>query len=384
MLTRDRVRGYCLIILSVNLVMLGMTFIRMPLTVFGAPFGSDFAEFYSTGKIINEYGAHRLYDLNLQDKLVHEAVPVSPDISIPYVYLPFLALLFAPLARLSFAWAYLAWLVVSTALYVSAVLLALRLNPTMPRGLTLLVALAFPPFCMYVLGGGQVSAVGCFVFAIALYLGNTGQSFLSGLALALLLYKPSLVVVIVPALIFARQFRVLAGFACGSICLCIVSWWMIGSEELIHYGRLLLAFSGTLGFEGSRTAKYVDLGAFVRLLFHLNLGVIPLLLVLPCAYFFRHNPWTTIPATLILNAYAPIYDLVLLVPMVIAFGKIDRSLAAVFLLSLIAVPVAQMTGVQALTPVLIYIAWRMAWHPPSLERPVFKHPKRVQMALKEL
>ncbi|HLO00727.1 MAG TPA: glycosyltransferase family 87 protein [Pyrinomonadaceae bacterium] len=367
MLTLDRIRGYCLIILSINLVMLGLTFIKTSesgLTIFGAPFGGDFAEFYSAGKIINEYGAHRLYDLNLQDTLVHEQVPISPDISIPYVYLPFLALLFAPLARLSFAWAYFAWLVISTGLYVSAVLLALRRNPALPRGLTLLVALAFPPFCMYVLGGGQVSAVGCFIFAGALYLANTGRSFLSGLVLALLLYKPSLVVLIVPALLFAGQFRALIGFAVGAIVLCLVSWWMIGSEELIHLGRLLRAFGGTIGFEGSRTAKYVDLGAFVRLLFHVNLGVLPLVLIPLCAFFFRHNPWATFPATLLLNAYAPIYDLVLVVPIIIAIERIDRSVATLFVVSLVAVPVAQVTGVQMLTPVLTYLAWRMAGHRP--------------------
>jgi hypothetical protein len=143
----------------------------------------------------------------------------------------------------------------------------------------------------------------------------------------------------------------------GTAFLFALSWWMIGSEQLIHFGRLLQALSGP-AFEGALPAKYVDLRAFVWLLFHFNLGVIPLFLVLPCAYFFRDRPWITILVTLILNTYAPVHDLVLLVPILIAFGKVNRTIVALFLFSLVAESIAQVTRVQILTPLLMYLVWQ--------------------------
>lgn len=133
---------------------------------------------------------------------------------------------------------------------------------------------------------------------------------------------------------------------------------MVGYNGLTEYIALLQSFGGTIGFEGSRAAKYIDLGAFVRLLFHVDLGMAPLVFALPFAYLFRDDPWSAVPATLLLNSYAPIYDLVLLVPIFIAFGRLGPVTSALFLLSLIAVPVAQLTGFQLMTPLLISVVWQ--------------------------
>jgi hypothetical protein len=88
LLTTQRIRAYCFIILGINLLMLSLTFARgsKGLTVFGAPFGGDFAAFYAAGRIINEYGSDRLYDMKLQDTLIHAALSEVPaDLSNTYV-----------------------------------------------------------------------------------------------------------------------------------------------------------------------------------------------------------------------------------------------------------------------------------------------------------
>lgn len=352
MITAERIRSYSIIILSINVVMLTLTFVRPSL--FPTPFGGDFAVFYSAGRIVNERGD--LYDLELQDRLAHEAVAVDKDLSAPYVNPPFFAAMFAPFARAPFVRAYAAWLIVSVLLYGASVLLALRVNTNLPPGLTLLAAFAFPPFCMYALGGGQVSAFGCFFLSLAIFLSDRGRSWLAGLALSLLLYKPPLLIILIPALLFARKYRELAEFALGASALVAICWLMVGTDGLIDYVNLLRRFGGTIGFEGTRAAKYVDLGAFVRLLFHFNLGVFPALLGIASSYFMRKSPWLAILPTFVLNTYSPIYDLAILVPVVIAFGLVRKELAYLFLGSLFALPLALLAHVQIITPILALLS----------------------------
>jgi len=109
----------------------------------------------------------------------------------------------------------------------------------------------------------------------------------------------------------------------------------------------------------------VDLGAFIRQLFHVSVNLRPalLLLALPLTYFLRRDPWgATIPLTLVLNSYATVYDMILVVPILITTDTTRLgpwAIVAVFLGSLIGVPIAMITGVQLLTPLLAWLAWRL-------------------------
>src|SRR2546427_13263575 len=97
LLTAKRVKNYCILLISINSLMIGLSFARnQALTLSGAPFGGDFVEFHTAGRILNKYGSHRLYDFQLQDDLTHEFVP---GLSLPFVTPPFVALLFSPLAH---------------------------------------------------------------------------------------------------------------------------------------------------------------------------------------------------------------------------------------------------------------------------------------------
>src|SRR4030095_1852495 len=117
--------------------------------------------------------------------------------SLPYVTPPYVATLFSPLALFPFSFAYLVWIFISVALYAGAVSLIARLE-LLPRDMTLLVCLAFPPFLMLVIAGGQISAIGCFIFALWIYLTKRQRKFLAGMVLGLILYKPTLAVFVVP------------------------------------------------------------------------------------------------------------------------------------------------------------------------------------------
>jgi hypothetical protein len=362
LLTAERVKNYCLLLICVNSLMIGLSFTRTQrLTLSGAPFGGDFIEFYNAGRILNNYGSHRLYDFQLQDDLTHEFLP---DFSIPFVTPPYVAILFSPLAHLPLWLAYLTWIMISIALYLGAITLILRLEP-LPRGMTFLVCLGFPPFFMLVLAGGQISAIGCFIFALWLYLTKRQRKLIAGVVLGLLLYKPTLLIFLLPALLFGRQFRTLLGFAAVSGLLIMLSIWMLGPAGLIRYFAILREFSSLVGLGYMRASIYVDLATFVRQLFHVDIKFLSMLLALPLTYLTRHSPERAIVPTMVFNAYAPAYDLILLVPLLILAYRFvsPKLLAVLFVVSFVSVPICQLTGIQLLTPLLVFLVWQLVRAP---------------------
>src|SRR6266498_153538 len=355
LLTAERVKNYCLLLICVNSLLIGFSFTRR-LTLSGAPFGGDFVEFYTAGKILNEYGSHRLYDFQLQDDLTREFLPSG--LAIPFVTPPYVAILFSPLAYLPLRLAYLTWILISIALYIGAITLALRLE-LLPRGITFLVCLGFPPFFMLVIAGGQISAIGCFIFALWLYLMRRQRKLSAGAVLGLLLYKPTLVVFLLPALLFGRQFRTLIGFTAVSGLLIMLSIWMIGPAGLIRYLAILREFSSLVGVGYTRSAMHADLAAFVRRLFSVDIKYLSMALALPLTYLTRHNPERAMVPTMVFSSYAPVYDLILLVPlMIVDFQFLSpKVLAVFFVISFFTVPVCQLTGVQIITPFLLALSY---------------------------
>lgn len=379
-LTQDRARGYAYCALAVNTLVLAITLLgnHSGNTIFGAPFGGDFVAFYAAGRVVSDYGSSRLYDLDLHDRLVRSELPgMARELELQYVNPPFVAVAFAPISHLSLAWAYGIWLVLSILLYVAAVLLMLRLNPSLPRKLTLLVVLAFAPFSMFLLRFGQLSAIGCFVLAAFIYCLHIKRPITAGLILSLMLYKPPLVIFIVPVLAVNRRWRALAGFAIGGVVLGLFSLWLIGITGLERYAEVLRLFLSSLGFGDARAANYVDISAFVRQLLHINMRMIPLFAALLFTWFLRGERWlAVVPLTLLANSYAPIYDVVILVPVLVLTAQRvgPKLLAILFVTSLIAVPISQAIGVQLMTPVLCLLVWRCGFVRVSDSEAASFHP----------
>lgn len=355
-LTAKRVKNYCLILIVVNSLMIALSFARAGSgNLSGAPFGGDFIEFYNAGRILNHFGSQRLYDFQLQQDLVQELVP---GFSVPYVTPPYVAILFSPLALLPFSFAFLIWIFISVALYAGAVSLIARLE-LLPRGMTLLICLAFPPFLMLTIAGGQISAIGCFIFALWIYLMKRERKFLAGLVLGLILYKPTLAVFVVPALLFGKQFRMLCGFGAVSAVLVALTIWMLGPTGSIQYVTILREFSSLVGQGYTPASMHVDLASMVRQIIHVDVRYAVMLMGLPFVYLTRNNPERAILPTLLFNSYAPTYDLILLVPLlVLTYKSVNRNLQVVlFVASFLTVPLCQFTGIQIITPVLLVLCY---------------------------
>ena len=192
-LNHKDVQDVCKIFLAIFLVGMIVSFVTAARnqghTIFGEALGADFPAFYASGKIINEYGAARLYDRALQTQIYHQLFPLEdPDSALVYANAPFFFLCFPLLARLPYAWAYAAWLLISVAAYLGGITLLWRELKGVPSAAYrtgMLVALTFFPFMMECLGGGQTTPFGFFALASALTLERRGQFVASGAVLAL-------------------------------------------------------------------------------------------------------------------------------------------------------------------------------------------------------
>lgn len=317
-----------------------------------ALFGGDYPQFFMIGRLQREHGLSKLYDLDLQDEVLHRVVPsFPPSLHLPFVYPPFVALGFRPLSHLPFAGSYACWMATSVLAYSTALALAFRSSPALPRGdraTAWLLALSFEPFAFECCVGGQLSAVGCLGAALAWTCRCAGRRGLAGLALAALAYKPPLLVLILPMLVAGREWRMLAGFAGGMTVLGLASLASAGIRPCLDFVGLMAGYGRVGGSSGSiwNTRKYVDIGAAMKLLGVASLVARPiaLLMALPAIAMLgiawhraaragreaRDLAWAaTLCWTSVFNVYGPIYDATVAVPgLIVAADAIRRRESA--------------------------------------------------------
>lgn len=170
-----------------------------------------------------------------------------------------------------------------------------------------------------------------------------------GLALSLCLYKPPLLLLIVPMLVVARKWRALVGFALGSSTLAGVSVLTVGWRGCRAYAQMLTAYPAYVSskFVVFPKWKFVDLNNFLGLLLGSDIAtrrivwlvvVVSILPVLVCSWLMssRCGPvrlmlvWAaTLTWTLVMNIHTGYYDTILAVPgLVITADALHRCAGA--------------------------------------------------------
>lgn len=341
-LTQSRVRftaAATIIVASLLLILSFATTVNNR-TATGLGLGSDYLAFYNAGTIVNRYSLDRLYDLNLQAELYHRNLPGEPEsTTLPYANAPFLAIMLRPLAMLPYSWSYATWIGASVALFAAAFALVWSASG-LPRkfgGVALLFALSFEPFLIECLHGGQISAFGLLWISLAIYHSLRGREWYAGIALAVMLYKPTLLPLILPMLLIMRQWRTLGGFLVGTAALAAISLLTVGPNASIDYLRMLFGYftkTANSGGAGFQTFKFVDLNSFLKLLgipalmawtMLACVGTLVLRAVLIAKPRTDQESKRTLPLawaaaitwTLVLNVYVGVYDAVLIVPSIV-------------------------------------------------------------------
>ena len=296
-----------------------------------------FIYFYGIGQIVNEYPSARIYDYSFQQKIFNGINPAPEGFYGPSPYPPFVALFFSLFARLPFNWAYVFWAATSLALYIAGIGAALRgVFPGEPlkHSLIFCLALEFCPFILYTLVNGQVATIAVASVGLAILQENQSKPFRSGLALSVLAYKPTLLLLLIPMLFLTKRLKTLSGFAAGAAMLGVVATAFFGIQIWPAYMRFLRLFGHVAGLNGSsglNLAKYIDFSSFsylvpggrsvfgLAILISITVTVAASLATLLWKSATSGRPaqtmvWAaTLTWTLLLNVYVPIYDSILVV-----------------------------------------------------------------------
>src|SRR5271156_4820439 len=173
--------------------------------------GTDFLHFYTLGSLALTHRCAELYLYNMkaQSELAAQRVPAAAGIHYLPLYPPQVSILFAPFARLSYPWALICWLTLSSLIYGLCGYALWRACPNLRkyRFTVLTLALAF--------------------FAL-----RAQREFLAGLALGCLIFKPQLGVAAAVIFVDVRRWRVIAGALLSASVQLAVAWMYYGPDSL--------------------------------------------------------------------------------------------------------------------------------------------------------
>lgn len=377
---------------------------------------NDFVYFYGIGQIAKDYPASKLYDYSLQLKVFNEIYKLPTRAYGPSPYPPFVAPFFSLFARLSFRVAFFLWIACSVILYgvgITATAKDFFPGDRLKVSLILCFALAYYPFFWGVFVNGQLSAVAVCSIGLAVYMERHSSWFQSGLALSILAYKPTLLLLLIPMLLVTRRFRTLAGFTTGAAALILAGTAFGGIQIWPVYAQFLRLFGQLTGMNAQSALllyKFVDLSSFlqaiaggrstaeVAVLTLISVTIGTVLAVLFWKSANRGGPvqslaWaTTITWTLLLNIYVPMYDSVLVVlAAVLTFGAVKEldwgaaidwigSLSVlIFVVSWVSYEIARSYRVQLLSITFavlglaqLYILYRAIYWRKPLELPMIR------------
>jgi len=196
----------------------------------------DFGVFYYASHMILEGSRHSLYDIRAQHafQLQYHRPFDTLFRNPPFALLPIL-----PLAKLPIAVAFSVWTLASFALLFLSLKILESETQLFFGNWPVLLSLAFAPvMASFLHGQFSLIVVACYAAVYALW--RRGKLTLGGLVLSVATVKFQLVIGLVAVLLLRRRWRELAGFACGSGALALLSLWMVGFPLLLLYPGFVL------------------------------------------------------------------------------------------------------------------------------------------------
>lgn len=326
-LTRRRLTAYPLLLLGAcALALLWLLVTARGLNDYsGRPLGTDFSSFYAAGKLA--LAGKNPFD---QQSLYH-AEQAAFGIATPYFafsYPPIFLLLIAPLALLPYAAALILWLVLSFALYLTA-MTALRRRCCNSfdeeKTLYLLAVFAFPAVFINLVHGQNGFLASALMVLGLLHLDK--RPLLAGLCFGCLAFKPQLGLVLPFALAAGGRWKSIGAATFTVLVLALFTVLLFGADAwrnffaAAQFSRAAILEEGAVGYE-----KMVSLFAAFRLwraplpLAYGAQVLVALTAVLATmrlwrsAADFRLKSAALLLATLLATPFALDYDLMLLAP----------------------------------------------------------------------
>jgi alpha-1,2-mannosyltransferase len=350
--------------------------------------GTDFLHFYTLGNLALRGHGDLLYNMRAQAELARDFVAQAPDTVYVSLYGPQVSSLFAPLARLPYAYALIAWLVVNVLIYAFCCHVVWRNCPSLKAdGWTVLIlAIAFPGF-LHLLAWGQTSGLALLCFTLAFLALRRNHSLLAGLAIGSLIFKPQLGLAAAVVFVFARQWPVVAGAVTAAIIQLGAALIHFGSEVMRAYLHALIHVREVLALLEPRLYQTDSLRSFwsvllpwprVALALYIITAIASLVMAVRC--WRSEAPLAVrfsalLLATVLVSPHLTVYDLVILAPAFLlladwamahrehAFALRIRELLYLCYPLFLMGPVARITHLQlsvVAMAALLWITWQIS------------------------
>jgi|HubBroStandDraft_6_1064221.scaffolds.fasta_scaffold257439_2 hypothetical protein len=289
--------------------------------------GTDFLHFYTLGSLVLADRGAQLYRMDAQSVLAVQRVPEAAGIHYLPLYPPQVSMLFAPFARLPYAWALVLWLTVTSLIYGLCCYAIWRACPNLRNyKLTVLIlALAFPAF-WHLIAWGQTSALALACFTLAFLALRTQREFAAGFALGCLVFKPQLAVAAGAVFLFSLRWRIIAGATLSAAAQLGAAYFYYGTGPLRDWIHMLLNLPAALPLLEPRIYQTHSLRTFWTMLipwppaslaFYFITAIVVSVLTIACWRSSLPIPLrysALLLSTVLLAPHLTVYDLVILVP----------------------------------------------------------------------
>lgn len=215
----------------------------------------DFPAFYTAAHFVANGGGSLIYDTAAvaQGELALAGGPVGGTGVLAYFNPPFFALLMAPLSGLSLDRAYQVWTLINLALLGANAWMLWRISAPLARSSRWLLLAAFLTLfpVSYGLHQGQFSLILATSWMSAFLLLRSGRDRWAGVALAPLLIKPELLLLVAAYLLWKRRWRVFSTLVPLAGAAVAVSLGVVGLAAAIDYPAYLLRSTTPAGVGGT-------------------------------------------------------------------------------------------------------------------------------------
>jgi hypothetical protein len=347
------------------------------------PKGADYIYFYVMGSLVLEGRTDALYDPDAH--LAEGRRRIYPDLTLYAAhsnYGPQVALAFAPLAVLPFAWSLSVFLALTALCYGLAVRVVWReCDALRDHGRLVAILAAASPLFLTLFRYAQLSAFSLLLWSLAFVALRRNRAFAAGLAIGCLAFKPQLGLVVGVVLIAAREWRAVAGAIAAVVGQLTVGWLVAGRATMIEYIGVLWTLMLNPGLVQLHPSEVHSVRGFFQLLIPSNavlngLSVIALGIIIVVAVRSWRSPaplglrWGQLVVLTVLGSpHLLTYDLVLLtIPLIVfadwALKNPDHPLMPIITVLLAPMYLAPFSSnltrliyVQLSVPVMAYQAW---------------------------
>lgn len=232
--------------------------------------GSDFIAFYTAGRIAQEEGSSRVYDIALQREVEEEQVgfALAAEQVLQYNHLPFLIPILQLIVTPDYVASFHRWASFMAMIYGAGIAILGRTlkgsgtDPASIRIVTIGAVLFLPLF--FSLMNGQDTGILLLGAAIWVYGLLSGREWVAGLGLSLTTVRPHIALVLALPMLL-RHYRVFIGFVVGSSMLALFSFVILGLSGAQEFINVILISAGGDWYGIKQNVMFNLIGLLMRM-----------------------------------------------------------------------------------------------------------------------